>query len=317
MESDAASPAHSIPARSRPVMKRSLWIAFGCLCLVSSSAWALAPFESSTLPPLERLALLYLAIGLCALLASGSSWWHRMRQRSSAHLAFASIMFFGFPALAIELASGSVPEITRSALFAMVPVVVAIVIAASEAGTPGENSARRSLLPALAGLDGLLLLLPLNLPGSVRGRLMLAVICSAVILVGISSVRLYRLLQGFKPANAAALMCISNAVFLLAYGLVRRTFIWHISDLVSFVSVSSLINLIEIVLLLWLVRNLSPVPFAARFLIIPLLTVLEAYVLLHPRLTLRISTGVALLIVGAGMLVFANPNRDEVPLSLR
>jgi drug/metabolite transporter (DMT)-like permease len=226
-------------------------------------------------------------------------------------------MFFGFPALAIELASGSVPEITRSALFAMVPVVVAIVIAATEAGTPGENSARRSLLPALAGLAGLLLLLPLDLPGSARGRLMLAVICTAVILVGISSVQLHRLLQSFKPTDAAALMCLSSAVFLLAYGLARRTFVWHLSDLVSFVSFSSLVNLIEIVLLLWLLRNLSPVRFAARFLIIPLLTVLEAYVLLHPGLTLKIAGGVALLVVGAGMLIFANPNRDEVPLSLR
>jgi drug/metabolite transporter (DMT)-like permease len=240
-----------------------------------------------------------------------------MHKRSSSRLAIASVMFFGFPALAIELASGSIPEITRSALFAMVPVVVALVVAASEIGTIGENSARRSLIPALLGLAGLLLLLPLDFSGSARGRLMLALLCTAVILVGISSVRLYRLLQSFKPADAAALMCLSNAAFLLAYGLARRTFVWSKSDLVSFVSFSSLVNLIEIVLLLWLVRKLSPVRFAARFLIIPLLTVLEAYVLLHPTLTLRLGSGLALLVAGASMLVFPNPNRYEAPLSLR
>jgi drug/metabolite transporter (DMT)-like permease len=240
-----------------------------------------------------------------------------MRDLPWVRLAFASVMFFGTPAIAIQLASGAVPEITRSALFAMVPVVVTIAIAFSEAGGPGEDNARRSLLPALTGLAGLLLLLPLNFSWSSRGRLMLAVICAATILVGISSVWLYRLLQGFKSSDAMALMCLTNTALLLACGVAGRTFIWSTGSLVSLVSLSSLVNFIEVLLLLWLVRELAPVRFAARFLVIPLLTVLEAYVLMRPELTLRIASGAILLAVGTGMLVFANPNQNEPGLSLR
>jgi drug/metabolite transporter (DMT)-like permease len=298
-------------------MKRSIWIAFSCLCLLSASAWAATPFGSSTLPPLEQLAILYLAIGLGSLLVSGKSWWKRVRNRPWAALVIASVMFFGAPALAIELASGAVPEITRSALFALVPIVVAVVVSAAEAGTPGEHSARRSLIPALIGLAGLLLLLPLSFSGSARGTIMLAVVCAGVILAGVSSVWLHRLLQGFKPSDAVALMSLSNAALLLAYGLGGRTFVWGAADLMSLVSFSSLVDLIEVLLLLWLVREMSPVRFAARFLVIPLLTILEGYVLLRPEMTLRIGGGAALLAVGAAMLVFANPNHEEVALSLR
>jgi drug/metabolite transporter (DMT)-like permease len=298
-------------------MKRSTWIAFSCLCLLSASAWAAAPFGSSTLPPLEQLAILHLVIALGSLLVSGKNWWKRVRNRPWAALLIASLMFFGAPALAIELASGAVPEITRSALFALVPVVVAITIAAVDAGTPSESSARRSLLPALLGLAGLLLLLPLSFSWSPRGTIMFAVLCTAVVLAGISSVWLHRSLQGFKPSDAVALMCLCNAALLLAYGLEGRTFVWNTGDLISLVSLSSLINLSEVLLLLWLVREMSPVRFAARFLIIPLLTILEGYVLLRPQLTLRISGGAALLAVGVAMLVFANPNHEDVSLSLR
>jgi drug/metabolite transporter (DMT)-like permease len=298
-------------------MKRSIWIAFGFLCLLSASAWAATPFGSSTLPPLEQLALLYLAIGLGSLLVSGKSWWKRVRNRPWAALVIASVMFFGTPALAIELASGTVPEITRAALFALVPIVVAITIAAVDAGTPSESSARRSLLPALLGLAGLLLLLPLSFSWSPRGTIMFAVLCTAVVLAGISSVWLYRLMQPYRRTDAAAMICLSNAAFLFACGHAGEPFIWSPSSLVSIVSLSTLVNLIEILLLLWLVRTLSPVRFAARFLIIPLLTVLEAYVLLRPQWTLRIGGGAALLVIGAALLVLANPDREEPELSLR
>jgi drug/metabolite transporter (DMT)-like permease len=298
-------------------MNRSVWIAFGCLCLLSATAWAAAPFGSSTLPPLEQLALLYLAIALGYLLVSGKNWWKRVRNRPWAALVIASVMFFGAPALAIELASEAVPEITRSALFALVPIVVAITIAAVDAGTPSESNARRSILPALLGLSGLLLLLPLSFSGSPRGTLMFAVLCAAVVLAGISSVWLYRLVQPYRPADAAIMICLSNAAFLLACNHAGQPFLWSPRSLVSMISLSTVVNLIEVLLLLWLVRSLSPVRFAARFLIIPMLTILEAYVLLRPQLTLRIGGGVALLVIGTTMLVLANPDREEPELSLR
>ena len=118
----------------------------------------------------------------------------------------------------VEYARGSVPAISRSALFALVPVVVVMAVAFGESAEREERGARLFLMPALAGLGGLLLLLPLSFSGSVRGWIMLAVVCGAVILVGLSSVWLYRLLRGFAFADAIAVVGLANAVFLTESG---------------------------------------------------------------------------------------------------
>jgi drug/metabolite transporter (DMT)-like permease len=285
-------------------MKRSVWITFGALCLLSSNAWVAAPFSTTTVPALQRQGLLYLIIGVGALLVSGRKLPSRIRKRPWALVTLAGLGFFGIPAIAIEFASDYVGEIKRSALFAMVPIVVAVALSAIEAGGPAERSARRSLAPAIAGLGGLLLLLPLSLSNSARGNLMIAVVFAAVILAGLAGVWLYRLLQQFEPSDAVAVLCLSNAALLLICACLTGTVTWNGSSLLSLASLSSLVDVIEVLLLLWLLRRMPPVQFASRYLLIPLLTVLEAYVLVRPELTLRIGAGVILLATGAGMLLF-------------
>ncbi|MEO6807414.1 MAG: hypothetical protein ABI286_13160 [Edaphobacter sp.] len=125
-----------------------------------------------------------------------TGWW----------LAVAAVGFFGVPIVVAEYVRDSVPAISRSALFAMVPIVVVMVLAAGEATADEERGARRFLVPALVGLGGFLLLLPLQFSGSVRGWLMLGVVCVAVTLVGIASVWLYRLLRGVEFADAVAVV---------------------------------------------------------------------------------------------------------------
>jgi hypothetical protein len=298
-------------------MQRSVWITFGALCLLSSSAWLAAPFGASTPPSLERQGLLHLMIGIGALLVSNRKLPARFKKQPSTRLAVMSLGFFGVPAVAIEFASGSVGEINRSALFAMVPIVAAVALTTVDAGGPAERGARRSLAPALAGLGGLLLLLPLSLSNSAHGNLMIAVICAAVILVGTTSVWLYRLLQHFELSDAIALVCLSNAALLLIYAWASGNITWSGSSLLSLASLPSLVEVIEVLLLLWLLRKMPPVQFAARYLLIPLLTVVEAYVLLRPPLTLRIGAGVILLAAGTGMLLLQHPAEEEDVLSLR
>jgi drug/metabolite transporter (DMT)-like permease len=297
-------------------MKRSVWLTFGALCLLSSSAWVAEPFGASTLPSLERQSLVYFVVGLAALLFSSRSSLLRTKQQPWAAASLASLGFFAIPTLAIEFASGAVPEITRSALFAMVPIVVVVVLTAVEAGGPAEHNARRSLAPALVGLGGLLLLLPLSFTNSPRGNARIAVICTAVIMAGIASVWLYRLLPQFELSVAVAVVCLANAVLLLICAWASGATVWDRSSLMSLLSWSSLVDVIEVLLLLWLLRRMPPVHFASRYLFIPLLTVLEAYVLLRPELTLKIGAGAILLAAGAGSLLLQHPAEDEV-VSLR
>ncbi|WP_353068948.1 hypothetical protein RBB75_18490 [Tunturibacter empetritectus] len=289
-------------------MRRAMWIAFAAVCVLSATSWVVPRTEG--LPALELQGLRYGVIGLVALLSGP----RRVRFGSvGLRVAAAGVGFFGLPMLAVEWARAGVAETSRIALFAMVPVVVVIVVASGDE----ERGARRSLVPALAGLAGLLLLLPLEFSNSLRGRLMQGALCLAVIAVGLSSVWLYRMLRGMALAEALAVVCIGNAVFLLVCSAVREELVWRWSGLASVASLASLVDVAEVVLLVWLLREMAPVRFAARYLVIPLLTLLESYALMRPELTVRVISGVILLAAGAGVLLALEMSEEETMLSLR
>lgn len=289
-------------------MRRASWIGFVVLCILSATSWVIPHGED--LSGFEQQGVRYAVAGFVALLLGGYRGWPwSLRLR----LGVVGIGFFGIPAAVGEWSRGAMPEISRSALFAMVPVVVVMVVAAGDE----ERGARRSLVPALAGLGGLLLVLPLEFSGSIRGRLMLGVICAAVVLAGLSSVWLYRLLRGVTLAHAVGVVCLANAAFLLVCSAVREDFVWRGIGLVSVASLSSLVDAVEVVLIVWLLREMPPVRFAARYLLIPLLTILESYVLIRPEVTVRIACGTLLLAAGVGMLLFSEVGDEETVLSLR
>jgi drug/metabolite transporter (DMT)-like permease len=295
-------------------MRWTLWIAFVVLCVLSGTSWAIPREMSDGLPPLEQQGVLFGAIGLTALSFGGRRGWSRKMDLRYVRLAAAAMGFFGVPIVVAEYARGSVPAISRSALFAMVPVVVVMVVAAGESA---ERGARLFLMPALAGLGGLLLLLPLAFSSSARGWMMLAVVCAAVILVGLASVWLYRLLRGVALADALAVVGLANAVFLLVWSAVREEVVWRGNRLASVISIASLTDVVEVLLITWLLREMPPIRFAARYLVIPLLTVLESYVVMRPEWTVRMGFGTALLAAGGGMLLFLHGGEEETVLSLR
>jgi drug/metabolite transporter (DMT)-like permease len=298
-------------------MQRSVWITFATLCLLSSSAWVIEPFGVSTLPALERQGLLFGTIGLVFLLFSARSLLRDGQWRSLALLAMAGTLFFGLPSVAIELASGVLPQADRSILFTMVPIVIVVVTMAGEAKLPIERGAAQFLIPALAGLSGILLLLPFSFYGNARSVVVLALLCIAVVLSGVASVWIFRLLQEFTLPCAAAVICLANAALLLLCSTVVGTPLWGKSDLASLLSLSSLATLIEIPLLLWLLSRLPPIRLAARCFAIPLLSVLEGFAVVRLQPTLRMAAGVALLATGAGALLLLNPSQDQAGLSLR
>ena len=298
-------------------MRWTLWISFAVLCVLSGTSWAIPREVSNGLPPLEQQGVLFGVIGLVALVFAGRGVWSQSRRLRYARLAAVAVGFFGVPVVAVEYARGSVPAMSRSALFAMVPVVVVLMVGAGDAMGREERGARHLLVPALAGLGGLLLLLPLDFSGSMRGWVMLAVVCAAVVVLGIASVWLYRLLRGLALTDAIAVVGIANAVFLLAWSAVREEIVWRGNGLVSVISPASWVDVVEVLLIMWLLREMPPVRFAARYLAIPLLTILESFVLLRPEWTVRMGFGTALLAAGAGTLLFWKAGEEETILSLR
>ena len=57
--------------------------------------------------------------------------------------------------------------------------------------------------------------------------------------------------------------------------------------------------------------------FATRYLVIPLLTVVEGFVVLRPEVTARMGIGAVLVAGGAAWILFSKESDDEVILSLR
>ena len=279
-------------------------VGFILFCLLSSAGWLIPPI-ADPVPTLERLGVVYGLLGLFfGVRGFGERRW--------VWLALTAMGLIGVPAVFLEVALGTISGASASAGFAFVPIVVIMVVAFS-----GDGGARRLLVPALVALGGVLLLLPVEFPSALRGRLMFGGLVLVVVLVAVLSVWMYRLLQGFALAEAIAVVCLSNSMFLLVSCLIRGEFVWRWSALASIASMSSLVGAIVVVLMVWLLRKMTPVRFAARYLVIPFFTVLEGYVLLRPDLTVRMGFGLCLLAVGAGVILISRGGEDEGVLSLR
>ena len=175
-------------------MRWMVGVAFIVLCVLSATSWVIPEAMQVGLPPLERQGVVFGAIGLIAVLIGHRGARLRIGGKVYTWLALASLGLFGVPDAVAEYAGSSVPALSRAALYAMVPVVVGMVVAAGSASEAEARGARMSLIPALIGLGGLLLVLPLEFSGSVRGWIMLTIVCAAVVLMGMGSVWLYRLL---------------------------------------------------------------------------------------------------------------------------
>ena len=298
----------------RQAMRAATWVAFGALCLLLSSSWLL-PAGAADRSSIVRQACFYGVVGLVAWVLSYRQLWARWKRRELLWLQLAgvSVLLFGLPAVLGEWARDGISDISRAAFFALVPFVVVVVAM----GRESESGVRRFFAPALAGFGGALFLLPFSFPVSVRGRTMFGVLLLAIVLVGFASEGIYRLLRGFGMIEALAVVCLSNTVFLVACHIADLPSVESWSGALSLISLHSLYSLAELLLLVWLLREMSPVRLAVRYLAVPLFTVLEGFAFLRPALTVRMGVGLALLVGGAGFLLLSMGRDSDAVLSIR
>lgn len=292
-------------------MRGAVWLSFGALCILLSSSWLL-PTGATAEGSIEQQGCFYAAVGLVALSLSYLQLWTRFKRERFfwLRLAGASVLLLGLPAVVGEWASGGMSDVSRAALFALVPFVVVAVAMGSELLSADEPGVRRFFVPALAGLGGVLLLLSFDFPMSVQGRTMVGVLVVAIVLAGFASAWIYRLLRGFGMMEALAIVCLSNAAFFAACHFIGLHLAGGWSGVSSLVSIHSLYGLVELLLLVWLLREMPPVRLAARYLVVPLFTVLEGLVVWRPPVTIRMAAGLVLLAGGAGYILFS---RNEDP----
>lgn len=294
--------------------RRNVWIVFFCLCLLLSNSWLL-PAGDTEESPIAHQAFFYGAVGLLAGVFSFGRLWSRLKRRDwlSLEVGGVSVLLLGMPAVLGAWIRSGVSDISRAALFALVPFVVAVVAVARES----EPGARRFSIPALIGFGGVLLLLPFSFPTSPREQILFAVLLVAIALVGFASESIYRLLRDFSTIEALAVISLANAAFFFACHFARLPSAESWSGVSSLLSLHSLYNLAELLLLVWLLREMSPVRLAVRYLLVPLFIVLEGFAFLRPPLTVRMGAGLVLLVAGAAYLFFSRGGDSDAVLSIR
>jgi hypothetical protein len=298
-------------------LSRTQWLGFFALCLLSASAWLVDGAWPSSLPAAPRQSLhdLLIAAAFAAILGIPGRKRPNLRSRPWARLALASILLLGVPATLAQFTLGGVSEVTIAVLFTMIPVAVVVIVSCADSARAESSGATTPLLaPALAGLGGALLLLPFTTPTSWHTFGLVAIVLLAVLIAAAACVWLYRLLRSFTTVEAAAICSLANALFFLAVFLVSNvtTNVEVLSalsrqTLVLEIATALLFDLPQILLLLWLMRDLTPERFAARFLVIPLLTVFEGFALLHPEPTPRDIFGALLMIFATWRLMTTPP----------
>ena len=269
---------------------------FVMLCLWASAGWIWGEALPAQMGSVAGQGFHFLLIGLAMVV------WSLLRQEKRSELsangwtALAGLALFAGPMLLLHTAQGRVSSSLGVVVFALLPVVLMVV--------SGEL---KGLVRALLGVAGVLVLLPVSMPEG-RGLLGTGLVVVAMFLTALAMVWLHRLLPQSSWGWAMAVVCLSNGAVLTLAGWSEAAWTW---DAARYEALRGLaIDAPEVLLLLGLIGTLEPRRVAARWLVAPLFTVLEGYVLMRPKGGVRLLAGIALLGFG-GLWVFAGKGEDE------
>lgn len=278
-------------------MSRITWLIFIVFCVLSSGAWLIpAPTEPDA--ALEQHALLYLATALILLPLQPRPRWLVDNWRQWLRLSVLGLALFGLPAILAELVAGSISPFTIAAIFALLPIPVILVLTQQDSTADQTRDVRRFFAPSLIAITGLLFLIPTDLPHSTRGRYLLPLTCVCLIIVAIASVRIYDPLQKIALPQALSIILFTNGCFLLTAAAITGHLSPENLHPSALLSLSNALYLAVNILLIVLFRSLAPLLLSTRYLLIPLLSILQGLVLIRPQFTLQIGCGLLLMIGG-------------------
>jgi len=277
-----------------------LWV----LCLLTASAWMMPEEGGSSL---QRAVLCGVA-GFVALLFAwrrhGVAFWVWMK------VVLVGVLMVGVPTILFGMSVHGVSSLGRAVVTTLAPVMVCLAVSQRGRSASEEELAWRLVGPALAGVAGVLLLFPFDMPASLRGWVMLGVVVLAVGMIAVAGVWLQRVSEGLGLAAVWAAVLLGNALVLGVLGLVQ-------GERAMVPGASAWLGLAEIALLVWLVWAMPPLRLMARFLAVPLVAVLEGFILMRPSLTVRLGAGIGLLVLAVGWILWARTEEGAAGFSLR
>ncbi len=250
-------------------MRKQVWLGFGVYCLVAGSTWLAVAYLAPTWPDLLRLCfhdgLLCVLFGVACFLRRETLPWQLLGEAG----AWCGVLFAGAPLVSAG-AGGSVSGLTQVLIFAIVPVMTVFVMGQREA----DGEGMRMLVPVLAGMGGLALLLPFEWPNTGVGWGWFLGLLGCAALIAVAGIRLKSLLEGRALMPVAAAGCAVAAVLA---GLGWRVFEagpveMRVGQGLVEVGWAVVVDGTLVLLMLWLVRKMSPVEFSVRFLMVPWVT---------------------------------------------
>jgi drug/metabolite transporter (DMT)-like permease len=282
-------------------MKPTRWLALLTLCLLSAIRGLIPSYLPPALPFLLQQTFHFAA--LAAILGLVSARRIRSNPAPSRTFLACAAVFFAIPPIASAFAEGRAAAPTQILLFALLPSAVVLTVASQTAAFGATPDPRSKLVPSIAGAAGAFLLFPVTLPASNLSRLAVVLLVLSSVAAAIAAVRLHTKMHGLAILPSAAIAAGLCAVILgsacLLPPLRQPIPSLSLQDLLSETILCLVFEAPILFLTLWLLRELPPIAFAARYLFIPFLAVTTLTLLERPTLTLYSLAGMALLLLGA------------------
>jgi drug/metabolite transporter (DMT)-like permease len=292
--------------------RAGLTSAFGLLLL--SALWAvnsllsdlIPQFGADSLAPAQSRAALF---SVFAVVAASIAVAHRAefpRGRHAWACAGIGVGIFVIPISLAACAKSWVSDLDRVVVFSLTPVFAVVLEPYLQGSAPRQG--KGALAGALAAVAGILLLFPLDIPGSFRAGAALCALVAAAFGIAATNcfaVRFARSLAGRSTlpmaaqAGAASALCFATAAVFTPHAP------WSWGALPAQLLEPLLIDIPALFLLFWLMRRLGASRMAARFLLAPLFTIVAGMALEPSFPPVRACFGIALLAGSAGWLVFA------------
>jgi drug/metabolite transporter (DMT)-like permease len=308
----------SIEMRRTQLARAGTSPALGLLLL--SALWAGAWLRTGLIPRSGVSALppfLGQAIFFCvfAILAGSIGVARRIkfpRGRRAWACAGIGVGLFVVPAVFVMSTEGWISNLDKVAVFSLTPVFAIVLEPYLQGGALRQGNA--ALAGALAAVAGILLLLPLDVPGSFRAGAALFALLAASFSIAATNclaVGIATSLAGRSALPMAALAGAASAICSAVVAALTPHAAWQWDALLDELLWRLLIDLPALFLLFWLMRRMVASRMTARFLLAPLFAILAGLAVEPTLPPARGWLGIVLLACGAAWLVFAPAERDE------
>jgi drug/metabolite transporter (DMT)-like permease len=274
---------------------------------------------AATLPPLENSGLAFGLFGLFAVVIAAVRH-PRKPFRSWRWLPIAAgLILFAIPITLAAIAARYISPLTVAAIQTLAPLFTIILEPYLALDTASESHTRYGILPALLAFSGVLLIFPVFVPSSYMVALALTAALVAAFSTGAGNCLIARAAVADTSLIAtAATASISASV---ALGLLSAIFEEprFTASSFAFGNIWPLgIQACVLGLLFWLARRLTATRLATRVLWALILPILLESVFLPVPLDFRNWSGLALMLSGAGAMLFLRtPAQEQNTLSLR